>query len=266
MNLRYIEYGKIFLNSSKGALEYSPLNRSDNEIIKNTKSFYLNEIATLGTESESSSRMNEAIAFALLPWDKVHFLFIQLQRRREDEFVDKSKYTPETQRPFNQARFTFINKKDVNPRSFRLSQSLFFESPEYPGRKRLLDYVHPCKVEVKKLLIEKKKVATQSIHNQNKELPAKTIDILFIKSIPEKADKEDAERNVRLLKPIYIKSNTSLDKKIFLFDELQYWLYPALGPITFASDPLTNREVNVVLADKSPEQIEKDHSFEGELP
>jgi hypothetical protein len=266
MNLRYIEYGKIFLNSSKGALEYSPLNRSDNEIIKNTKSFYLNEIATLGIESDSSNRMNEAISFALLPWDKVHFLFIQLQRRREDEFVDKSKYTPETQRPFNQARFTFINKKDVNPRSFRLSQSLFFESPEYPGRKRLLDYVHPCKVEVEKLLIEKKKVTTESIHNQNKELSAKIIDVLFIKSIPEKADEEDAERNVRSLKPIYIKSNTSLDKKIFLFDELQYLLYPALGPITFASDPITNREVNIVLADESPERIEKDHSFEGELP
>lgn len=265
MNLRYIEYGKIFLNSPKGALEYSPLNRSDNEIIKNTKSFYLNEVATFGTESEFNNRGNETISFALLPWDKAHFLFIQLQRRREDEFVDKDKFTPETQRPFNQARFTFIGKKDFNPRSFGISQSLLFENPDYPGQKRLLDYIYPCKMEVEKLSIEIKR-DKQPASFQKSEVLAKIIDLLFIKSIPEKVEQEDTKRTVRLLKPTYIKIDISLNDKIFLFDELQHWLHPALGPITFASDHITNREVNVVLAAKPPERIEKDHSFEGELP
>lgn len=265
MNLRYIEYGKIFLNSPKGALEYSPLNRSDNEIIKNTKSFYLNEVATFGTESEFNNRGNETISFALLPWDKAHFLFIQLQRRREDEFVDKNKFTPETQRPFNQARFTFIGKKDFNPRSFGISQSLLFENPDYPGQKRLLDYIYPCKMEVEKLSIEIKR-DKQPASFQKSEVLAKIIDLLFIKSIPEKVEQEDTKRTVRLLKPTYIKIDISLNDKIFLFDELQHWLHPALGPITFASDHITNREVNVVLAAKPPEGIEKDHSFEGELP
>lgn len=265
MNLRYIEYGKIFLESPRGALEYTPLNRSDNEIVINTKKFYLDEVATFENKSEATNESNNNVSFALIPWDENHFLFIQRQRRREDEFVDKRKYIPETQRPFNQVRFTFINKIDFNPRSFRLSQSLFFENPEYPGQKKLLDYVYPCKVEVKELTIEKNKVA-QSTSFQKREILARIIDVLFIKSIPQRVQKEDTERNIRLLKPVFIKADASLDEKIFVFDELQYWLYPALGLITFASALITNREVNIILADKSPDRIEKDHLFESELP
>lgn len=265
MNFRYVEYGKIFLNTSRGALEYCPLNRSDNEIVANTKNFYLHEVATFGTKTETSSldRTNNKVTFAFMPWDEAHYIFMQLQQRKEDEFVDKDKFASGTQRSFNQSRFTFINKKDIDPRSFGLATTLIFENPKYPGKKKLLDYIYPHQGEVKEVVIEKKHVTQQESYPED-QLLAGAIDLLFNTSSPGVVTKGKLQH--RTSKPVFIKTKINLEEKIRFFDKLQYWLYPALGIITFASEYITNREVNITLSDNYSKRVDKERSYsENEL-
>jgi len=49
-----------------------------------------------------------------------------------------------------------------------------------------------------------------------------------------------------------VRSNLGLKEKIRLIDALQYWVYPALGVITFALDYVTDREVVLRLYDNVP--------------
>ncbi len=86
MQIRYIEYGKVFLQNAAGASDYSELDRSDNEIIARTKHFYLNEVATSNLANVKEENDNK-VSFAFFHWDKKHYIFMQVEQRRENEFV-----------------------------------------------------------------------------------------------------------------------------------------------------------------------------------
>ncbi len=247
MQIRYIEYGKVFLTTSRGAMEYTALDRSDNELVKNTKSFYLHEIATFNKKSDSQSiesPVNKKISIALIPWDDSNYLFMQLQQRGEDEFVGISD-TRETQRLFNQARFVFISQKEITsrlPNKVGLVSSLIYENPKYPGQKKLQDYIYPQRGNTLQKDIEEAKILPIP-DDYNTEFLAGVVNTLFEGSRPRKEVK--GILLPRLPKSLFITAAIDLDKKIHLFDIIQYWIYPALGIISFASDYVMNRQVSL---------------------
>src|SRR5687767_3463871 len=91
---KYAEFGKIFRRDSRGANEYTVLDRSDDEFASITRSFYLNEIAVFGEKNSSPFTSKQPgpgnVSVALIPRDNTGYLYLQVQRRREDEFVERS--------------------------------------------------------------------------------------------------------------------------------------------------------------------------------
>lgn len=266
MQIRYIEYGKVFLTTSRGALEYTALDRSDNELIKKTKSFYLDEIATFNKKPDSQffeNSVNKKITIALIPWDDSNYLFMQLQQRGEDEFVGLSD-TRETRRIFNQARFVFISRNEITsrlPNKVGLVSSLIYENPKYPGQKKLQDYIYPQHGKTFQKDIEEGKILPIP-DDFNTEFLAGVVNTLFEGSRPNKEVK--GIRLPRLTKSLFITSALDLDKKIHLFDIIQYWIYPALGVISFASDYVMNRQVSLFVCQEfySTDQVDNDRVFD----
>ncbi len=259
MRIRFIEYGKVFLTSGGGALDYSELDRSDNEIISNTKNFYLKEVATfIVNKNENLLIKDGMVSVAFFPWDNVHYLFMQVERKRENWFIDTQNFTPNTQRSFNQARFVFINKKDIKPNKFGITSSLVYENPAYSGGKRLPNYVDPDRGRIKAIAIEEKAVP-HCTNSLTRKFLEKIIDALYSESRPRSRNVNSTAES-RTPKSLFIETDISLEEKIRFFDEIQYWLYPALGLITFASDYITDRHVNLFLSNGHfPEgQIEKE--------
>ncbi len=247
-------------------MEYTALDRSDNELVKNTKSFYLHEIATFNKKFDSQSiesPVNKKISIALIPWDDSNYLFMQLQQRGEDEFVGISD-TRETQRLFNQARFVFISQKEITsrlPNKVGLVSSLIYENPKYPGQKKLQDYIYPQRGITLQKNIEEGKILPIP-DDYNTEFLAGVVNTLFEGSRPRKEIK--GILLPRLPKSLFITAPIDLDKKIHLFDIIQYWVYPALGIISFASDYVMNRQVSLFVCHEfsSTDQVDNDRVFD----
>lgn len=234
MQIRFIEYGKVFLQSAVGAFDYSELDRSDNDIIARTKHFYLTEVATINFKNK--------VSIAFFPWDNAHYIFMQVQQRKENEYVNKE-INSYTSRPFNQARFVFINKKDIKPSIFGMASSLIFENPYYPGQKRLQDYLHPERGAIKHLNIEEMPVPHSN--QTQKKFHQEIINALYSELHQSRSA---SGMEVGSPKSLFIETEISLEEKIRCFDEIQYWLYPAIGLISFSSEYITNRHVDLILS------------------
>lgn len=252
MQIRYIEYGKVFLTSSRGAMEYSALDRSDNDLTSNTKTFYLDEIATFNRKHDLQSlgsQQSPKVSIALINWGKSHYLFMQLQQRWEDEFV-QVRGVRSTQRSFTQARFVFVDRNEFNswlPKKVGLISSLIYENPNYPGEKRLKDYIDPQRGNINNRHIEEENILPIPA-SYTPELLASVINALYHDSQPNKEVSEFIQP--REPKPLFIYSHLNLDEKILIFDLVRYWLYPALGNITFSSDYITDRDTTLFLCNE----------------
>ena len=113
---RYVDYGKVFLKSKRGAFEYSALDRSDNEIVSISKNLYLNELATFEKKPVSSRKPARSdlgeVTVAMIKWGNDNFFYVQVQRRYENEFAPLGT-APLTNRAFNQVRLTYLPHNDI---------------------------------------------------------------------------------------------------------------------------------------------------------
>jgi hypothetical protein len=268
MNIRYIECGKIFLTSARGALEYSFLDRSDNDTaIESINDFYLSEVAKFGEKSasdDSDTKLLKPVAVALISWNATTYLFMQLQQRKENEFVNKD-ILPETQRVFNQARFSFIGKNDFKnylQNKKGIVSSLIYDNPKYPGQNKLKDYIDPQRGQIRGASI-KEKIITPFLSIDQDEFLKHIINALYSKSEPDQV--VGSKASIRKTKPLFvIKPNLELTTNLQFFDMVQYWVYPALGVITYASDYVTDRQVTLFLCkDYFPtEQVDRNRVFD----
>ncbi len=256
MKIRYIECGKVFLKSARGALEYSFLDRSDNEIAVNSiNEFYLTEVANFNGKSESDSpegKLLRPMAGTLISWNATTCVFMQIQERNENEFINKD-ILPETQRTFNQARLSFINKNDVKKylkNKIGIASSLVYKNPQYHGEYKLKDYVYPDRGQIINTQIDEI-IINFSLPNEWDELLKHTINKLYNNSQPEQAaEKKTPNRKTQPI--VVIKPKTDLFNTLQIIDTIQYWVYPALGIITYASDYVTDRHITLSFFDKSP--------------
>jgi hypothetical protein len=249
---KYAEYGKIFRRDSRGANEYAVLDRSDDEFASAIQAFYLNEIALFGEKNNSpfASRQLEPgnVSVALIPWDNTGYLYLQVQRRREDEFVEKN-VKPRTKRFFNQARFTYLSNEDIRMffrQKVSLYSGLLYQNPETPNGYRLENYVEP-----RRGSIREREIAYQdiSVRQANHALLADIVNAIY--GAYNQQPIVDSKALSRLSQPLtLIKSDLSLAEKLQLIDAVQYLLFPLLGVITFALDYITDRPVLLHLYDE----------------
>lgn len=249
MNIHYVECGKIFLMSERGALEYSFLDRSDNKVsTEEVFDFYLMEVAKFGEKPDSESMDDSPlrpVAVAMISWNSQTSLFMQIQERRENEFVSDD-ISPETQRRFNQARFSFIDTKGIKSHlknKIALGSCFVYENPKYPGENKLKDYISP----------QRGKVINFSTENNIINLPLPIGQSEFLKSIVNMlyANSKATQNNEGKILPrnaypiAIINSKLGLTEKLHIIDAAQYLLYPVLGIITYATDHITNRQVTL---------------------
>ncbi len=245
MDIQYVECGKIFLTSERGALEYSFLDRSDNNLAtKIVNDFYLSKVANFVLRLDLTTEDNKSpspVAVALISWNTTTYLFMQVQQRTENEFIHKS-LSSYTKRAFNQARFTFINKKDFEyflQNHIGMAASLLYDNPKDPGKNKLKDYIFPQQGQVQPVSIQEKSVFSISAPHKN-ELLKEIVNVLYSRSQPNKDT--TTEILPRIAHPVFVLNHRlSLSEKLRHLDWVQYWIFPALGSITYTSDYVTDR-------------------------
>jgi hypothetical protein len=251
---KYAEFGKIFRRDSRGANEYTVLDRSDDEFASVTRAFYLNEIALFGEKNNSPFATKQPepgnVSVALIPWDNTGYLYLQVQRRREDEFIERN-VKSRTKRFFNQARFTYISNKDIRAslqQKVSLYSSLLHQNPEFSNTNRLEDYVEPRHGNIREWEISYKDI---SFRQANNAFLADVVNAIYGEYNHQPI--VDANVSSRLSRPLtFIQPGLSLAEKLQIIDAAQYLLFPLLGVITFALDYITDRPVLLYLYDEAP--------------
>jgi hypothetical protein len=250
---RYVDYGKIFLKSKRGAFEYSALDRSDNEIVSISKDLYLSELATFAKKAVSFQKPARSdlgeVTVAMIKWGNDNLFYIQVQRRYENEFAPLGT-APLTNRAFNQVRLTYLAPDDIIEffckQKIGLYSSLLYskEGSKRPGM--LKDYIDPQRGKISEWNnIEYNEV---SLVDANIRLLRDIVNSLYIAS----RSKTEAIQDIDTRKWIVIAPNLSLSDKLRLIDAIQYFMFPILGVITFALDYITDRAVLFYLLDESP--------------
>jgi hypothetical protein len=185
---------------------------------------------------------------ALIRWDNAGYLYLQVQRRREDEFIERN-IQPRTKRFFNQARLTYISAKDIQvcfQQKVSLYSSLLYQNPEFPDANRLEDYVEPRHGSIREENIGHKDVSFSQEHNG---FLANMINTIYGEC--ELQSLSDDKASLHLSRPlVFTKTGLSLSEKLQILDAVQYMLFPALGVITFALDYITDRPVLLYLYDE----------------
>ena len=116
--IEFVEYGKFF--NEDGASDFQILDRSSDKILdiagrRRCENFI--DRALRFPEPGSKSTFTKKVpnhGTAFLNLDDEHFLFVQIQRREEGEYAKSIGNTPILNRPYNQVRFSLIEKNQAD--------------------------------------------------------------------------------------------------------------------------------------------------------
>ena len=105
--LRYFEYGKYF--SDKGTSEYQILDRSPDEL-----EYFNHVVSRLFPYLQDPSRKTaSSVTVALFPFED-EYIFIQIERRHEGEYLGKLENPSTSDRTFAQSRVVFLKREQIN--------------------------------------------------------------------------------------------------------------------------------------------------------
>ncbi len=255
----YVDLGKLLDRTS--ASEFTTLAYSDPNLQQFAQKFYDtldfperegNRPPSLFIQRPQANGVgNVSIAQIELDPSRKDFIFGQIQRRRDGEFSQD----PKTDGPFNQVRFSYLTR-DVIARMYRnqisFYSSLLFRSyskgssiPSY----RMRDYVIGKDTPgIRRWTIDLDEIDFARV---DMRLVAKIANVL----IDNFKVFNNPNTRGRIFKPpsvLFIKPGLNLEKKLALIDAVQYYVFPMLGPITFALDQVTNQTVMFCFYDVVP--------------
>jgi hypothetical protein len=243
---RYVEYGKQFV--SNGATDFLVLDHSDAEMAALVDHFR-RHVLNFPSKTPFVEKVGN-ISVALLAYEG-GYLFTQIQYRREGEKSPK----PLTNRPFNQLRFTRLTSEDIKgyfSSSIGLFTSLLYDASQEKDSKEkpftLKSYIQPGRQQKIKLSRRLEEFDPEALSGNKAALVEFLVDALV-----NAADRQDG-------KPATVAIDLAeygLISKLEIVQAIQYWVFPALGVITFALDYITEQNVSLRLFPPAADMLVK---------
>lgn len=275
--LKYFEYGKQFVPS--GATDFQLLLRGEESFGHYDMEKYTKIDAYPRETSFSSDIGAVGCVFMRHMANKdapTEYVFAQKQRRKEGEFMQRHDpdAKPRTNREFNHVRYTIFSKDQID--TFFQTQQFFFvnvledakkTSPPNAQKKKyqLRDYENLGGLEQRQLnqkifSIDAVKKAPDNVYKVARAI-ANDLAIAFFQ-LKDRSSSQMVRTNLSPMAVIVddllgvraneVDSNEgrALETKLRVLHLVQHWIYPLLGPITWAIDFTSSLRLNLFILER----------------
>jgi len=253
--IQFVEHGKVFYD--KDVSDFQILDRSSEKILDIAGRQQLREFMDIlrfpsPPHKSLFAKITPNHALVFLNLDKDHYLFVQIQRRKEGEYAESIGNTPRINRLYNQIRFSLVEKSLADYcflSGNRLFSDLLYKNSDekilgnHPnalrdyikkGDKTVGNTVGPLLIDVKE---QRQEIVETLQENPNLKF--------LVNTLIENA--KQTKRNQRL--SIHL-PDLDWKEQLELIEIAQILVFPLVGYFTFSIGDVTENKVDLVLIEK----------------